>query len=475
MAISTPSVSLSQSTHRRPGSRRGGDAELPDRSSRFVEAFPLTRTRDTQFVGSLFNLSPGTSYDLRVDFTDPDGGVLDGVTASASLATRAEIAVPTPSTSYRVSPTGSGTTCSVASPCALTYGIQQAQPGDEVVLAGGVYRQGEISLPRSGSSGSPIVIRAGDGESPILDGSDPQDFVWLHEGDGVYSTTVNVAGTHLVAAEGERLYPYQSATDLQSLSWGIPGFFADGTTLKVHLTGNTDPNPLEMRVSRYNSGFIVDSVDHIFIIGLTFQYYGRGQWAKAIYLNGSSDCLVRDCRFEVCDLGIGIKRGAHRNLIEHNEFEDTTFEWVWESVKAGAALETGGIRIYDSDPSGRGTVIRHNTFHDFFDGFGACPGSDTGTTIETDVHDNLVYRVGDDGFETDGYCSNLRVWDNTIHDALDRYFAGAGLHRSRLCASGTSSICTGAGTSQAGYTGSCFKFNSGFDPVGRHVPLSQHV
>ena len=248
----------------------------------FAEAFPLTRTRETQFVGSLFDLSPGTSYDLRVDFTDPDGGVLDGVSASASLATRAEIAVPTPNTSYRVSPTGSGTTCSVASPCALTYGIQQAQPGDEVVLAGGVYRQGEISLPRSGSSGSPIVIRAGDGESPILDGSDPQDFVWLHEGDGVYSTTVNVTGAHLVAAEGERLYPYQSAADLQSLSWGIPGFFADGTTLKVHLTGNTDPNPLEMRVSRYNSGFIVDYVDHIFIIGLTFRYFGRGQWAKAV-------------------------------------------------------------------------------------------------------------------------------------------------------------------------------------------------
>jgi hypothetical protein len=431
----------------------------------FAEAFPLTRIRDTQFVGSLFNLSPGTSYDVRVVLTDPDGGVLDGVVVSDSVATRSEIVIPSPSTSLHVSPSGSGTACTEASPCALTYGIQQAQPGDHVVLASGVYRQGEISLSRSGSNGSPIVIRAADGEAPILDGSDPQDFFWIHEGGGVYSTTVNVADTHLVAADGERLYPYQNLADLQSLSWGIPGFLADGTTLKVHLAGNADPNPMDMRVSRFNSGFIVDSADHIAMIGLTFRYYGQGQWAKAVYFNGSSDCLVRDCTFELCDLGIGLKRGAHRNVIEYSEFEDTTFEWVWESIKAGAALETGGIRIYDSDPSPRGTVIRHNTFHDFFDGFGACPGSDTGTTIETDVHDNLIYRVGDDGFETDGYCSNLRIWDNTISEALIG-ISLAPVYTGPVYAIRNLIYLTGAGTSQAGYTGSCFKFNSGFDPSG---------
>jgi hypothetical protein len=39
-------------------------------------------------------------------------------------------------------------------------------------------------------------------------------------------------------------------------------------------------------------------------------------------------------------------------------------------------------------------------------------------TNETDVYENLVYRVGDDGMQTDGQCSNIRIWGNTFHDVL---------------------------------------------------------
>ncbi len=64
-------------------------------------------------------------------------------------------------------------------------------------------------------------------------------------------------------------------------------------------------------------------------------------------------------------------------------------------------------------------MIRRNTFHDTFDGFQVCPGQDTAAaTNETDIYENLVYRVTDDGMETDGYCSNVRIWGNTFHDVL---------------------------------------------------------
>jgi parallel beta-helix repeat protein len=434
-------------------------------SDPYAAGFSLTRTRDTQLVGSLFWLSPGTGYDVRVTLVDPDGGPLDGTTVSGTAATRAEIVIPPAAHSLVVSPTGSGTACTEPSPCPLDEGIAQAVAGDEVVLRGGVYFRGEISLPRSGSTGAPIVIRAFEGETPILDGSDPQSFAWLHQGGGVYVTTVNVGATHLVVADGERLYPYQSLADLQSLSWGTPGFYSAGTTLYVRLAGDADPNTAQMRVSRYNSALTIASRDFIFIVGLTFRYYGQGSYAKAIYLDGSSDCLVRDCTFLVCDLGVGIKRGAHRNTIEGNDFSDTTFSWIWESIKAGAQLETGGIRVYDSLPSGRGTVIRGNTFHDFFDGFGVCPDSDTGTTIETDVYGNLVYEAGDDGMETDGYCSNLRIWGNTFHDVLIGVSV-APVYAGPVFALRNLIYRTGAGTSDAGYTGSCFKLNSGYGLSG---------
>jgi hypothetical protein len=63
-------------------------------SEAYQAGFPLSHLDDTRFVGSLFWLEPGTTYDVRVTFSDPDGDPLDGVTVTASGATRSEIVVP---------------------------------------------------------------------------------------------------------------------------------------------------------------------------------------------------------------------------------------------------------------------------------------------------------------------------------------------------------------------------------------------
>ena len=162
----------------------------------------------------------------------------------------------------------------------------------------------------------------------------------------------------------------------------------------------------------------------IYFLNLTFRHYGLGSYAKAIYFNNASDNLVQGCTFAVNDLGIGLKRDSHRNVIQDNTFYDTDFDWPWDAVKAGSGLETGGIRFYDP-ATGRGNVIRRNTFHDYFDGFGVCPDATAGVTNETDVYENLVYNAGDDGMETDGQCSNVRIWGNTFHDVLIGHLAGA--------------------------------------------------
>ncbi len=305
------------------------------------------------------------------------------------------------------------------------------------------------------------MIRAHTGETPILDGSDPQLFSWVHIGNGVYRTTVNAPDPHLVMADGERLYPYQSSSDLLSLTWGVPGFYASGTTLDVHLTGNADPNAAAMVVTRFNHALFVDR-DFIYLIGLTFRYYGLGSYAKAIYLDGASDNLIRGCEIHACDLGIGLKRASHRNVIEDNDFSDTIFDWPWDAVKSGSALETGGISFYDP-MTGRGNVIRRNTFHDDFDGFSVCPSSDTGTTCETDIHDNLGYDLGDDGVETDGYCSNVRLWNNTFHDLLVG-ISLAPTYTGPVFAIRNLIFRIGEGNSS--YSGMPFKFNSGYDPSG---------
>jgi hypothetical protein len=424
-------------------------------SGEYRQGLPLSRVTAGRFVGSLFQLSPGTSYDVRVSFSDPDGAPLNGISINGTGSTRAEIAIPNPSRSYYVSPAGSGTACSIASPCVLTTALNQAQSGQEIVMRAGVYYQGEISLPRSGATGAPIVIRGYPGETAVMDGADPATFTWLAQGGGVYLAAVNADDPHLVMADGKRLYPYQSLADLQGLIWGIPGFYANGTSVYVRLAGDANPNTRTMLVSRFNSAF---TIERSFIIfgNLTFRHYGLGSYAKALYFNNASDNLVQGCTFAVNDLGIGLKRDSHRNVFQDNTFYDTDFDWPWDAVKGGSDLETGGIRMYDP-MTGLGTVIRRNSFHDYFDGFGVCPDATAGVTNETDVYENLVYNTGDDGMETDGQCSNVRIWHNTFHDVLVG-ISVAPVYTGPVYALRNLVYRTGAGNSI--YPGSPFKFNS---------------
>ena len=425
-------------------------------TSSYQQAFPLSRVSATRFVGSLFWLTPGTTYDVRVALTDSGVPPLDGVTLTASGATRAEVALPPSTHSYIVSPGGSGSTCTAPSPCALTTALGLVQAGQDVVLRGGVYAQGALSVPRSGTAGAPIVIRGYTGETAVLDGGDPASYSWTAQGGGVYQTTVAVGDTHLVVANGQRLYPYQSLADLQALAWSVPGFYANGTSLSVRLAGDANPGGASLVVSRFNSAFSV-SQNYVAFVNLTFRYYGQGSYAKALYFNDASDNLVQDCVFLINDLGIGLKRDSHRNVIQDSSFSDTTNAWPWDAVKTGAALETGGIRLYEP-MTGRGTVIRRNTFHHYFDGLGVCPETTAGVTNETDVYENLVHDAGDDGMETDGRCSNVRIWENTFHDVL------AGISLAPALTGPVYAIRnlvyrTGAGNSS--YTGMFFKFNSG--------------
>ena len=425
-------------------------------ASAYAAGFPLARVDSTRFVGSLFWLTPGTSYDVRVRYSDPDGAPLDTGWVGATALTRAEIAIPIPTRTLQVSPTGSGTACSAATPCALSQAISQAQAGDEVLLTAGTYYQGEFTISRSGTAAAPIAIRGAAGA--ILDGADPATFTWTSQAGGVFATTVNRPDPHLVTANGARLYPYSDLASLTALAASnTPGLFADGTSLSVHLAAGANPTSAAIAVSRYNYAFTVTGSFVVFR-DLTFQNYGQGDYAKAIYIHDGSDNLVQGCRFITNDLGIGLKGTTDRNVIQDNEFSDTIFNWTWEDVKAEGNLETGGVRFYSPD-DGRGTVIRHNKFHDFFDGLGICPNESAATTNETDFYDNQSYNNGDDGVETDGRCANVRIWGNTFHDTLSGISLAPVVGGPVYCLRNQIYL-TGAGHSQAGYTGLPFKFNS---------------
>ena len=358
--------------------RTGGDA--------YQTGFPLSRITTGRFVGSLFWLDPGTTYDVRVSISDPDGGPLNGSVLQSNMSTRSEISIPEPINTYYVDPDGSGSACTLSASCSLQEGLNQAHEGDAVVLRGGIYAIGDLEIPHSGSQGAPIVIRGYNDEAAVLDGADQNTFTWTHSNSGVYTTTANETGVHLVLADGKRLFPYTSLDNLAALSWdNTPGFYQDGTTLHVHLLNDKDPNSASMVISHYENAFTVEQ-DYIYFLDLTFKHYGRGSYPKVIYMNNASDNLVQGCSFINNDLGVGIKRESHRNVIQDNVFSDTIFDWPWDGIKGVGRLEDGGISFY-YPLTGRGNIIRRNTFHDDFDGMGVCPSAAAAPTYETNETD----------------------------------------------------------------------------------------
>ena len=110
-----------------------------------------------------------------------------------------------------VSTSGSGSTCSVGSPCALSYANSNATAGDNVYLLAGTYNSnGErINPSNSGTSGNPITFQSsggtvtitgsacdgGESEAAVeldnvdyivIDGIDATDcgrFLWVHDSD----------------------------------------------------------------------------------------------------------------------------------------------------------------------------------------------------------------------------------------------------------------------------------------------------
>ncbi|MBN1579563.1 MAG: right-handed parallel beta-helix repeat-containing protein [Anaerolineae bacterium] len=435
----------------------------------FHPAYPLTRIDSTRFVGSLFFLEPGTSYDIHV--TVDDGGSVE--TLSTTGVTRAEVAVPTADNSYFVSPTGSNggeNDCAdIGDPCAtVAYALDQAGPGDEVVLLGGVYYQGDMTLPRSGAEGSPIVIRGYDGETAVLDGADPdliEADVWTHQGDGVWSTA---GSTHQVFAGDVRLYPYHSLADLQDRRWGIAGGFnSGGGQIYVRLPGDANPNNTPTYVSHHTQAFEVYEQDYIYFQNLHLRHYGGGEYSKAIYFYNASHNLVEGCTIYYCNSGIGIKYGSHSNVIQDNEFYDASvYEWPWAAVKDDSGLESGAVVFY-SPTSGRGTVIRRNVVHDTFDGMHVCPEMAGGESNEVDVYENAFTRINDDGIETDGTCRNVRIWGNHFDQILvgvslaPVYDGPVYVLRNLFTNLGVT-----PSTTQDGWPASSFKFNSGYDPSG---------
>ena len=458
-----------------PGQANGASAKFRiGNSGPFIDAHPLSQVNGLDssiLAGSLLWLSPGTEYEVEVTL---EGGSLDGSKLDGSTFTRSEDELIAPSglaeiyvaPGGREDPGGCGQ-CTETMPCDIEYALGNcADAGNEVLILPGEYYAGSFILDDSDSSAAqPIVVRGvrdDAGEVPKIDGRDFITSSWqsVNGYPGVYQTTYDrfaIDQESLVIYKGDRLYPFASLEELSGFQISsenshigtpidmenISGFFAEGDILYVHLADDVQPDNLnhKISVSEYFYCFRVRT-GHVFLLDLRIQYFGADRRGKAIRLdptaehnvgdnsNTAHDVTISDCELYYNDVGVDVGLTSYRNVIQRTSFvEGVVSQWPWDSIKSGPSeLEGGGV-FFSSPDSGdyvaENNVVRYNRFHGYFDGADFCPYrpvssgyNEISSTQETDIHDNKFYDMGDDGFQLDGFCSNVRVWRNEMYNSF---------------------------------------------------------
>lgn len=146
--------------------RRGGAGGSSGRRGGGGGSYVQNRYAMNYLAGSIFDLKPGTQYDLKVTLTDPDGG---GASKTVAVTTRTVPAIP--KTGNVIEVKGGGD--------ALKKALESAKAGDIFNVHAGTYEGGCV-VSEGGTAEKPIVIRAaGDGEALLLGGEGPKSEVWL--------------------------------------------------------------------------------------------------------------------------------------------------------------------------------------------------------------------------------------------------------------------------------------------------------
>jgi uncharacterized protein (TIGR03382 family) len=108
-----------------------------------------------QLAGSIFDLAPGTDYEVELHVVDPDGVDDTMMTMVSTRALPADPAAPNP--------------VAVADAGSLSAALSAAAAGDVITLAAGTYG-GNFAINASGTADAPIVIRGEDQAGVVLDG-----------------------------------------------------------------------------------------------------------------------------------------------------------------------------------------------------------------------------------------------------------------------------------------------------------------
>lgn len=304
------------------------------------------------FNGSIFDLEPGTEYQIEFAMTDADGG--SGEKRVVVARTKPEPAMYNGGSQLHVYPPNRSGEKQTPDFANLNAAFDAAKPGDQILVHAGTY-VGHYEWKKSGEPGKPIVIRgAGDGDAI------------------------------LVNDKAKQMFDIHTCNDLwfEDLSFRDPGTGDGGNTLDgvVLLAGN------------FSSG-VTPGCKRLVVRNCTFEDIGVGIMAADAACEGF---VITDNRF--------LGRQDWTGTPNPPEQRDPNAPYPWSYV---------GVWVSGAGHDVAYNFVRG--FHDGIDVTYGHDDEKRGWkkgSVSIDFYNNDITEMADDFMETDNGFYNIRVMRN---------------------------------------------------------------
>ena len=440
-------------------------------SSTWIDAHNFALVKNSQnnkAATSLFDLAENTSYDARIDV----GGTIFNI----QFTTQPDEFSFTPKRVVYVdknaSSSGSG---SQSQPYkTIQVALDNAQPGDQILVAPGVYYE-HLRLKHSGESLNWIQLKAQGTpkQDVIIDGSDesfrlenqvgwsewdgwetlgcryPIDGSMLWELDLSNNDILTKTHFDVIFRDDKAFFNYAATdgdTSSEERNWSLKniaigmrcrvsqdecypideGFYYDSANQKLIIRSKDNPRLHNYKVPVDGWGLVFDGYDWFWIEGFQFRYYqSNGSYDGSILMDdGVSYAIVRNNK--LLNAGKAIKlatsysdirdgKGSY-NRIEDNEITyPEVGDWHYVLTKnndmRGRAIEVIGAFQ---------NIIRNNYIHDSYLGIGFSWDSNLSfvenMNVETDIYNNRIMNTSSSRLGIQNQWINARIFNNVMKD-----------------------------------------------------------